>query len=100
MKPIFSKNKKKEWNVRLMIERSRAIKCPTINYQLAGAKRIQQSLFEADIVEKYLGVENKEVCQKIRATFVDQYSFEVLENLLFFAGLFELFKVFKKRAKT
>ena len=65
----------KEWNVRLLIELSKAIKCPTVNYHLAGAKRIQQALFEPDTVEKYIS--NEETSSKIRSIFVDQYSFKV-----------------------
>ena len=30
----------REWNARLMIERSKAIKCPSIYYHLAGAKKV------------------------------------------------------------
>ena len=30
----------KEWDVRLMLERSRAIKCPSIQYHLAGTKKV------------------------------------------------------------
>lgn len=30
----------KEWQVRLLIERSRAIKCPSIQYHLAGTKKV------------------------------------------------------------
>jgi len=54
---------------------SKAIKCPTVNYHLAGAKRIQQALFEPDTVEKYIS--NEETSSKIRSIFVDQYSFKV-----------------------
>ena len=28
-----------EWDARLMIERSKAIKCPSIHYHLAGTKK-------------------------------------------------------------
>jgi glutathione synthase len=35
-----------EWAVREMIEISSAIKCPTVGYQLAGTKKIQQVLCE------------------------------------------------------
>ena len=31
-----------EWRARALLERSKAIKCPTVGYQLAGAKRVQQ----------------------------------------------------------
>lgn len=59
-----------------MIERSKAIKCPTVAYQLAGCKRIQQELFRPGVVEKYLA--DKSSSDKIRAVFVDQYSFNVI----------------------
>ena len=63
----------KDWEARLLIERSLAIKCPSIQYHLAGAKKIQQALFEANNVERFL---NQEQSKLIRATFVDQYSFD------------------------
>lgn len=37
----------KEWAVRLMLERSLAIKCPSIHYHLAGAKKVR--LFQHEI---------------------------------------------------
>lgn len=43
-----------EWDSRLLIERSRAIKCPSIGLQLAGAKKVQQVLAEPGRLEKYL----------------------------------------------
>ena len=61
--------------MRLMIERSKAIKCPTVAYQLAGCKRIQQELFQPGVVEKYIC--DKSQSNKIRAVFVEQYSFDV-----------------------
>lgn len=30
----------KEWDIRLLIERSRAIKCPSVQYHLAGTKKV------------------------------------------------------------
>lgn len=30
----------KEWETRLMLERSKAIKCPSIQYHLAGTKKV------------------------------------------------------------
>lgn len=62
-----------------MIERSKAIKCPTVAYQLAGCKRIQQELFRPGVVEKY--IDDKLVCDRIRAVFVEQYSFNVRAKL-------------------
>ena len=31
-----------DWETQLMIERSTAMKCPSVNYQLTGTKKIQQ----------------------------------------------------------
>jgi glutathione synthase len=43
-----------EWAARLMIERSLAIKCPSIHYHLAGTKKVQQALAAPGILEKFL----------------------------------------------
>ena len=42
-----------EWSARLKLERSRAIKCPTVGYQLVGTKKIQQVLAEPGVLERY-----------------------------------------------
>ncbi|WFD03102.1 glutathione synthase [Malassezia obtusa] len=43
------------WDTRLMLERSHAIKCPTIAMQLVGSKKAQQVLAEPGVLEKYVG---------------------------------------------
>jgi glutathione synthase len=43
-----------EWDAYLTIERSTAIKCPNINYHLAGSKKIQQALAAPNVLEKYV----------------------------------------------
>ncbi|XP_055389606.1 glutathione synthetase-like isoform X1 [Condylostylus longicornis] len=43
-----------EWDARLLIERSKAIKCPTIYYHLAGTKKVQQALSEPGMVERFI----------------------------------------------
>ncbi|KAK4686189.1 glutathione synthase, partial [Tremellales sp. Uapishka_1] len=43
-----------EWTTRLLLERSRAIKCPSMALQLAGAKKIQQVLAEPGVLEDFL----------------------------------------------
>jgi glutathione synthase len=40
-----------EWDARLLIEQSSAIKAPSIGYHLAGTKRVQQRLAEPNIIE-------------------------------------------------
>ncbi|WZZ60007.1 hypothetical protein YC2023_060114 [Brassica napus] len=42
-----------EWNARLLIEQSSAVKCPSIAYQLAGTKKIQQELAKPGVLERH-----------------------------------------------
>ncbi|WVQ83241.1 glutathione synthetase [Cryptococcus sp. DSM 104549] len=42
------------WSTRLLLEKSRAIKCPSMALQLAGAKKIQQVLSEPGVLEDFL----------------------------------------------
>jgi hypothetical protein len=51
-----------------------AIKIPKLGYQLVGAKRFQQFLFETDTLEKFFSG-NESLIGRLRATFVKQYSF-------------------------
>jgi len=46
-----------EWSARLMVERSSAIKCPAIDYHLAGAKKVQQALAVPGALEEVAGKE-------------------------------------------
>lgn len=51
-----------EWGTRLLLERSRAIKCPSMALQLAGAKKVQQVLTEPGVLEDFLlGAERPDV---------------------------------------
>lgn len=43
-----------EWDTRVLLERSMAIKCPTMALQLAGAKKVQQELANPGVVEGLL----------------------------------------------
>jgi glutathione synthetase len=43
-----------DWSGRLKIERSFAIKCPSITYHLAGAKKVQQVLAAPGVLERFL----------------------------------------------
>jgi len=42
------------WGLRLKIELSRAIKCPSIGYHLSGVKKFQEILTKEEIVKKFL----------------------------------------------
>lgn len=59
------------WSVRLLMERSSAIKCPSIHYHLVGTKKVQQVLCENGVLEKYLN--DPHDIRLIREMFVDIY---------------------------
>jgi glutathione synthase len=65
-----------DWETRLMMERSKAIVCPTAAYQLAGTKKVQQVLAAPNMVERF--IEDSEAVRRIRATFADQYSLDLV----------------------
>eukprot|EP00092_Neocalanus_flemingeri_P069969 GFUD01085832.1.p1 GENE.GFUD01085832.1~~GFUD01085832.1.p1 ORF type:complete len:481 (+),score=154.58 GFUD01085832.1:62-1504(+) len=64
----------KEWEARLLMERSLAIKCPSINYHLAGTKKVQQELAKPGQVEKFLGY--KAQIESVRDIFTGLYSLD------------------------
>ncbi|KAK2765989.1 hypothetical protein FQN54_007504 [Arachnomyces sp. PD_36] len=64
------------WEARTHLERSAAIKCPTVLTQLAGCKKIQQVLAEPsgpDHLSQFLPNTNPAVIEKVRQTFAPQY---------------------------
>ncbi|XP_071151426.1 glutathione synthetase-like isoform X1 [Mytilus edulis] len=63
-----------DWDTRLKIERSKAIKCPTVHYQLAGTKKIQQELARPGAVERFLS--DPVAVGRVRQTFIGQYSLD------------------------
>ena len=68
----------KAWEARLQIERSNAIKCPSVLTQLAGAKKVQQvlatpkSLSEDSILERFLSTSITD-CEEIEKSFTNIY---------------------------
>lgn len=42
------------WDLRLLLEQSRAIKCPSINFHISGAKKFQQVLSDRKKLERFL----------------------------------------------
>jgi len=68
----------KEWDARLMMERSLAIKSPSIHYHLAGTKKVQQELAKPGMVEKYLG--DKAQVESVRDIFTGLYSIDKNES--------------------
>eukprot|EP00092_Neocalanus_flemingeri_P069966 GFUD01085829.1.p1 GENE.GFUD01085829.1~~GFUD01085829.1.p1 ORF type:complete len:482 (+),score=135.81 GFUD01085829.1:62-1507(+) len=64
----------KEWEARLMMERSLAIKSPSISYHLAGTKKVQQELAKPGQVERFLG--DKAQIESVRDIFTGLYSLD------------------------
>ena len=63
------------WRARFQIERSRAIKCPSILTHLAGSKKVQQILATpgSDILRKFLDGANNDKIERVRRTFTAIY---------------------------
>ncbi|XP_014255931.1 glutathione synthetase-like isoform X2 [Cimex lectularius] len=64
-----------DWETRLLIERSSAIKCPSVQYQLAGTKKVQQVLATPGTVERF--ITNAEDVKNIRNLFTEIYSLDL-----------------------
>eukprot|EP01125_Pyxidicula_operculata_P011709 TRINITY_DN3836_c0_g1_i3.p1 TRINITY_DN3836_c0_g1~~TRINITY_DN3836_c0_g1_i3.p1 ORF type:complete len:309 (-),score=30.76 TRINITY_DN3836_c0_g1_i3:258-1184(-) len=67
-----------EWDARLNVERSTAIKCPNIHYHLIGTKKIQQVL--ANPVELAKFVDSKEDMAEMQSCFAGLYSLDPKDN--------------------
>ena len=57
-----------------MIEKSIAIKAPKVVYQLMGAKKFQQFLYQTNAIEKFLN--DQKIASMLKETFVKQYYFD------------------------
>ncbi|XP_050395898.2 glutathione synthetase [Patella vulgata] len=68
----------KIWTIRLELEKAWCIKCPPIQYQLVGAKKIQQVLAKPGILDKYIS--DISIKQLIQSTFAGQYSLDIGEE--------------------
>ena len=61
------------WKIRAQIERSRAIKCPSLALQLVGAKVFQTVLTKPEILERFLSPCDHHKKKQISETFVSFY---------------------------
>ncbi|EFA06494.1 Glutathione synthetase-like Protein [Tribolium castaneum] len=64
----------KEWDARLLMERSLAIKSPSIHYHLAGTKKVQQTLAKPGALEQFLSDPVK--VEKVKQIFAGLYSLD------------------------
>uniref|UniRef100_A0AAA9TGU7 Glutathione synthetase n=3 Tax=Bos TaxID=9903 RepID=A0AAA9TGU7_BOVIN len=67
------------WEARLLLERSCAVKCPDIATQLAGTKKVQQELSRVGVLESFLPGQPEAVA-RLRATFAGLYSLDLGEE--------------------
>lgn len=63
-----------EWEARYLVEKSLAIKCPSIHYHLAGTKKVQQALAKPGILNRFLTDEIK--IKTISNIFTGLYSMD------------------------
>jgi len=69
---------------RFLLERSRAIKCPSIALQLAGGKKVQQVLTKPGVLEQFLCDEERwgpdafaaDVVDEVRANWMDMWGLD------------------------
>ncbi|KAJ3415197.1 hypothetical protein HDV05_005337 [Chytridiales sp. JEL 0842] len=60
-----------EWQARLIVERSHAIKCPNVTYHLVGSKKVQQVLAQPRVLEKF--ITNPTHASNLRSVFTGLY---------------------------
>ena len=64
-----------EWNTRERLERSRATKCPSLGYHLAGTKKVQQALARPGSLERFFPSDDEYLMvQNMRSVFAGLYS--------------------------
>ncbi|XP_054720974.1 glutathione synthetase-like isoform X2 [Uloborus diversus] len=66
-----------DWETRFLMEKSRAIKCPSAGLHLACSKRVQAFLTREGILERFLP---QDIADHVRQVFAKQYSLEMTEN--------------------
>eukprot|EP00535_Pseudo-nitzschia_heimii_P001066 CAMPEP_0197189552 /NCGR_PEP_ID=MMETSP1423-20130617/19965_1 /TAXON_ID=476441 /ORGANISM="Pseudo-nitzschia heimii, Strain UNC1101" /LENGTH=599 /DNA_ID=CAMNT_0042641693 /DNA_START=31 /DNA_END=1827 /DNA_ORIENTATION=- len=64
-----------EWRARSTLERSRAVKCPSLGYHLAGTKKVQQELARPGVLERFFPSDAEaDKVARMRACFAGLYS--------------------------
>lgn len=62
----------------MLIERSTAIKCPSIYYHLAGTKKVQQALARPEMLKRFVSDDSK--ISLIEGIFTGLYSLDMNEE--------------------
>lgn len=68
------------WNARLIMEKSQAIKCPSLLTQLSGAKKIQQILTNEEIIKEFIPDISSKDLSLLQSTFVDIFPLDDSEQ--------------------
>ncbi|CAK9437469.1 uncharacterized protein LODBEIA_P18470 [Lodderomyces beijingensis] len=76
----YELNPDKSWHARLFLEKSKAIKCPSVLTQLSGSKKLQQLLTKESIVTKILPDLDPKSLQLLLSTFVEILPFDDSED--------------------
>jgi glutathione synthetase len=64
-----------EWQARATMECSRAAKCPSLGYHLAGTKKVQQELARPGVLERFFPAPNEQdLVANMRSAFAGLYS--------------------------
>ena len=64
-----------EWAARAKLECTRATKCPSLGYHLAGTKKVQQELARPGVLERFFPGENeRDMVDGMRSAFAGLYS--------------------------
>ncbi|XP_022223462.1 glutathione synthetase, chloroplastic isoform X3 [Drosophila obscura] len=63
-----------EWDARYLMETSLAIKCPSIQYHLAGTKKVQQALAQPAVLERFIN--DPEEMKAVGKIFTGLYSLD------------------------
>jgi glutathione synthase len=67
-----------DYNTRALLERSRAIQCPSLALQLAGGKKVQEVLARPGVLERF-GIVGKQA-EDIRETWVGMWGLDAREE--------------------
>ncbi|KAI1285166.1 Glutathione synthetase [Halotydeus destructor] len=65
------------WKLRHLLERSRAVKCPSLGGQLSGSKKIQQVLCDKTLLEKFI---DTKAADRMYPTFAGIWSLDKTEQ--------------------
>jgi len=68
----------KEWDARIMIERSFSIKCPNIGYHLAGTKKVQEVISNKDVLINF--VDSSEDLSALMECFAGLYNLDIINQ--------------------